>query len=382
MKKLNFIVNVLLFGIILSSIMIITGCTKRDGSSASGSLSRSTRIQYDSESDFEAEPISGGQSVRIVKYLGDKWEVNIPPQIRNLPVTHIGNQAFQKMNLINVTIPNSVLEIEDEAFASNQLTNIIIPNSVIKIGDEAFANNQLNSIIIPDSVTYLSGFNNNQISSVVIPNSVTIIGNNAFSENAITNIIIPDNVIRIGYQAFFGNQLTDIFIPESVIDLGHASFDRNLIECDYEFEIYGREITLTQYNGYLHDIIIPESIFGIPVTAIANGRWHHFGGAFGAYRGVFSNRGITSVIISKNMKYIGDYAFYDNVITNVVIPDNVISIGYGAFNDNPLTSITIGVIEHFEDNSFPGRLRTVIIHNNYDSGTFVRPDTDTTWRLQ
>jgi len=65
--------------------------------------------------------------------------VRIPPRIQGLPVTHIGNGAFNNKKLINVTIPNSVTHIGKGAFYYNkQLTSITIGNSVTSIGIEAF----------------------------------------------------------------------------------------------------------------------------------------------------------------------------------------------------------------------------------------------------
>jgi len=84
--------------------------------------------RYCPESDFRVEPVDGGISVRIVEYIGGNWEVRIPPRIRNLPVTHIGERAFHETNLTSVTIPNSVIEIGVWAFKNNQLTSAIIPN--------------------------------------------------------------------------------------------------------------------------------------------------------------------------------------------------------------------------------------------------------------
>ena len=105
-----------------------------------------------SESDFQVEPLYGGKSVQITKYVGDKWEVNIPSQIRKLPVTHIGRGAFDEKKLTSVTIPNSVTTIERYAFSYNQLTKINIPKSVTYIGDYAFAGNPLINVTIGANV--------------------------------------------------------------------------------------------------------------------------------------------------------------------------------------------------------------------------------------
>jgi hypothetical protein len=96
--------------------------------------------QYDPESDFRAEPMDGGRSVRITGYTGDKWTIRIPPRIRDLPVTHIGDRAFRdNKNFINVTIPNNVTSIGWQAFfGCTSLTNVTIPNNVTAIEGYVF----------------------------------------------------------------------------------------------------------------------------------------------------------------------------------------------------------------------------------------------------
>ncbi|MCL2233101.1 MAG: leucine-rich repeat domain-containing protein [Treponema sp.] len=150
------------------------------------------------EAHFRVEPIDGGRSIQITGYVGNNRTVRIPPTIRGLPVSHIGDRAFQQKNLIYVTIPNSVIHIGNFAFEKNQLTSIVIPNGVTDINTRAFHDNQL--------------------TNVIIGNSVTIIRDGAFRNNQLTNITIPGNVSSIGFGVFRNNQLTRVTIP------GHTRF--------------------------------------------------------------------------------------------------------------------------------------------------------------
>jgi hypothetical protein len=156
--------------------------------------------EYDLESDFSVVRSSDGNSVTITGYAGTKRVVRIPPQIRQIPVTIIGDGAFQNKNLTSVTIPNSVNYIGTSAFADNQLTSVTIPNNVTQIGGNAFKDNRLTSVTIPDSVTKIWGaaFQNNQLTSVTIGNSVTEIEGYVFMNNPITNITIGINVSLAG----------------------------------------------------------------------------------------------------------------------------------------------------------------------------------------
>jgi len=122
--------------------------------------------QYCPESDFRVEPVGGGRSVRIVEYLGQGWLIRIPPEIGNLPVTHIGANAFpaagfdlhmpEAMPYIrrSVTIPDSVIYIGERAFYRNELTSLTIGKGVAYIGEMAFASNpRLISVTVPSGVT-------------------------------------------------------------------------------------------------------------------------------------------------------------------------------------------------------------------------------------
>jgi hypothetical protein len=184
---------------------------------------------YNSESDFETEPVENGKSVRITQYIGDKLEVNIPPKIRSLSVTHIGEGAFAEKELISVTIPNSVTEIGLEAFADNQLTSITLGNKLRSIGVWAFKVNQLTSVSIPDSVTEigLAAFAGNKLTSVTLSNRMTKIEKLTFFANQLANITIPNSVTEIGDDAFSMNQLTSVTIPDSVTKIGESAFTLN-----------------------------------------------------------------------------------------------------------------------------------------------------------
>ena len=168
---------------------------------------------YTPESDLLFARTDGNQSVIINGYTGSSSTVNIPPVIRGLPVTHIGDRAFDGKRLTGVTIPDSVTFIGGSAFRNNQLTSVTIPTSVTSIGSEAFRNNQLTSINIPNSVTSIgsTAFNNNQLTSITIPNSVISIGVYAFGNNPLTSITIPSNVNLGTYDNSFPSNFDDFY---------------------------------------------------------------------------------------------------------------------------------------------------------------------------
>ena len=203
----------IIIGIFLVLIISIMGCSRK----------------YTQENDFEAQPIDGGRSVKITKYVGDQWEVNIPPKIQGLPVTHIGEEAFASKNLIKITIPNNVTSIGDYAFFDNQLTNITIPNSITNMGIGAFWLNDLTNVTIPRNLQKIENrvFGKNRLISITIPNNIISIGDYAFYDNSLESVIISEGVKLIGEDAFGVNRLTSINIPNSVTFIGGFAFTNN-----------------------------------------------------------------------------------------------------------------------------------------------------------
>jgi hypothetical protein len=179
----------LVLGIALFVMVMVSACAQK----------------YDDEKDFRARPLNGGKGIEITGYVGDKFEVRIPQRIQNLPVTHIGEQTFdRKKNIISITIPDGITTIRELAFTyCSNLSSITIPNSVISIEDAAF-----------DICTSLA--------SIIIPNSITSIGNCAFEGcTSLTNVkfegtIRSDNfhpdVFGQDYSIYYIGDLRDKYL--------------------------------------------------------------------------------------------------------------------------------------------------------------------------
>ena len=87
---------------------------------------------------------------------------------------------------------------------------------------------------------------------------------------------------------------------------------------DFEYKIENGQITITAYKGSSKDLIIPASINGYPVVAIADN--------------AFENSSIVSVSMPETLKSIGWFAFSGCfALERVIIPKNVTEIGYYAF---------------------------------------------------
>ena len=149
--------------------------------------------RYCPESDFETRLIDDGAAVMISYYLGSSRTVRIPPRIRGLPVTQIGQNAFHSKNIARVSIPYGVTSIGNWAFRYNRLTGVSIPDTVSVIGRWAFADNR--------------------IAGVVIPDGVVVIGEAAFAANRLSRVSVPDGVGRVERWTFQFNELAGATVP-------------------------------------------------------------------------------------------------------------------------------------------------------------------------
>ncbi len=295
--------------------------------------------------------ISNGE-VTITGYTGNATELVIPSQIKNLPVTSIGDLAFEGCTgLTSITIPDSVTSIGNWAFSGcSGLTSITIPNGVTSIGSFTFDGcTGLTSITIPDSVTSIGNWafdGCTGLTSITIPNSVTSIGNAAFSDcSSLTSITIPNSVTSIGNAAFSDcSSLTSITIPNSVTSIGFDAFfgcsglkDVYITDpsawCKISFVYsysnpmrYGDRLHIMDTSGNeVSNVVLDNSVTTIPAYAFSN------------------CTGLTNITIPDSVTSIGECAFYGCTgLTSITIPDGVTGIGDDAFyNCSGLTSIII-----------------------------------------
>jgi hypothetical protein len=88
---------------------------------------------------------------------------------------------------------------------------------------------------------------------------------------------------------------------------------------DFEYTVNNRTVTITKYTGSEVSLVIPNTIAGLPVTAIGDRAFH--GCEF-----------LTAVAFPDGLKSIGVWAFFDcSNIKTIVIPASVTDVGIFAF---------------------------------------------------
>ena len=307
-----------------------------------------------------------GGTITITKYIGyrigDAFYVNvdviIPAEIDGLPVTRIGDRAFQQLEIPSAAIPDSVTTIGNYAFYHCQkLNSVTIGNGVTRIGSLAFSGCSLYTVSIPSSITAIGsrafyecyGLTYISIGSSVIDigggafrscsslRAITVDGSNpAFSglggvlfNKSQTTLIqypasksggeytIPNGITTIGNAAFRGcSGLSSVIFPNSVINIGGEAFG---------------------YCTRLTNIAIPNGVRSIGDSALEG------------------CQGLTSVSIPDTVTNIGISAFqHCSGLTSVTIPNSVVSIGNSAFRYcSGLTIVNIGNrVTSIEDYTF------------------------------
>ncbi len=107
--------------------------------------------------DFEYIVSEDNSSVTISAYTGSAKKVVVPSEISGIPVTAIGEAAFQNQTQISkITLPKSIARIEDKAFfGCSALTTINLHKSVKFIADNAFKGcDSLLPKVYPDSYAH------------------------------------------------------------------------------------------------------------------------------------------------------------------------------------------------------------------------------------
>ena len=129
-------------------------------------------------------------------------DVNLPSKL-----LRIDDRAFYGCSsLTHITIPEGVSWISGNAFYGTNLREVVIPRSLISpLGGFANCRN-LVSVTIPDTITEIDcgAFTGcESLESIAIPPSVTKIGYHAFMKcNSLTSLTIPDTVKKLKIDNF------------------------------------------------------------------------------------------------------------------------------------------------------------------------------------
>lgn len=347
-------------------------------------LGNNTRIEYGAFmhcSDLEEIVLTEGVSLienYVFEYCTSLKNVKVPGSVKS-----IGYGAFMDCTALEeVVFEDGIETIGEWAFQDcTSLVRVVLPESVTTIKKGAFNNcSSLTDITLPSAINSVADCTFQKCISleyINIPTGVTSIGEWAFwSCNSLKKIVIPDSVESIGELAFYqcpsiemvfyggsSDMWSKINIDSYNSDLTSATryyYSENkplkngnywyyfngtpniwpAFELSYTINGDGMTCTVTGYKGG-YSIVIPESIDGYTITAIAD-------------RAFYNSRLSKVIFIGNSLTSIGQSAFSFCSLSSINIPDSVLFIGDFAFSRcDYLKSINIpGNIKRIGNNAF------------------------------
>ena len=261
----------------------------------------------------------------------------------NIPATVKEISCNVPKDVVSVTIPSSMTEIDTDMFADcTSLKKITIPSSVTDIGAEAFSGcTSLTEITIPSSVIYIrwkAFLGCTSLKEITIPSSVIIIENETFSGcTSLSKITIPSSVTNIGEEAFAGTKwLSDkqkenpyVVINGILIDMSKAGTNLNIpdtvkeISCDIPKNVVS--VTLPSSITQIYSNMFADCISLKKVTIPSSVKWIEYE----AFSGCTS---LTEITIPSSVTSIGKRAFSGcTSLSEITIPSSVTGIGQEAF---------------------------------------------------
>ena len=335
------------------------------------------------------------QEARVYSYTGNATSVVVPEYYYEYKVVGINSNAFKnKSNIVSISLPNSITDIERTSFRGcTSLKSINIPSSLTSIEENVFYEcSSLESIVIPASVTSIGDFaffNCTSLTSIVIPSTVIEIGSGilrgcsslvsvsipsisnaqkclayyfgyystSYSENkyyvpeSLRSVTINGNQTSLMDYAFYEcENITSVTLPNSITEIGHDVFYncRNLVSVNIPTSL--SSIGVRSFSGCakLESVVLPNTL-----TSIGDYVFYGCSSLASATlpatlasipSGMFSGcSSLETISIPNTVLSLGDYAFYDcSSLESISLPTGLTTLGYGVFNNcSSLTSIAI-----------------------------------------
>lgn len=307
-KKIKRITAVLLTLVVVCSCLFVY-------STITSSAERITNDEFTIQTNSKNE-------AKILKYHGNQTTVNIPENINGYDVVELSGNIFEnRTDVEEIIVPDTVKKIDSFAFAyCDSLIKITIPGSVNIIDSQAFITNTSNSYIRIETYDELEmyGYTNSYSEKFAYENKMKFVSIGTVSPFVYD--INKDQTITI--KTYNGINDTIIDIPSS---------------------IDGRTVTIIGESAFgdlkkLEKVNIPDTVVSISARA-------------------FYRSGLVSIKLSKNLKTIGEGAFYNTKLEKIVIPNSVERIESKYSNYSYVS--TFGSCENLKSIILSEKLKTI-----------------------
>ena len=299
-------------------------------------------------------------------------EIVIPSYYNGKRVTEIGELAFNRMeDIVSVEIPDTITKIGKKAFSScSALKTLKFGSALDIIGEYAFYFcSSLEEVVIPDCVEEIDDhafYYCYNLKKISFGKNINKIGDYAFNEcKKLKEVLIPNNVLSIG-KSVFGNcyMLENVTLEDGLSVIGEGMF----IGCSSLHEIK-LPYSIKKIGNYafartsISEIILPNNLVEIGEGEFKYSELSSIELPSGITRienETFMGCGALEEISLKNIKYIGNRAFYEcGKISSVIIEDTVDEIWDEAFAKTNIENVYIPkTVNYLGKNVFEQKSKT------------------------
>jgi len=184
---------------------------------------------------------SNGTEVRINAYVGQGGDVVIPDEIDGVPVTQIGESAFENYDgpdITSIVLPKHLKEIAAGALRNRSVRGVVVlPPEMESIGSKAFCMSDISGVVIQSDCTLGSQAFSfcdecefiyiREGSRVAFPWKIIVEG-----QDSLKIVVIPESVTEIHEGAFFDCPYMKIITPSGSYAEEYAR--ANFIPCETE----------------------------------------------------------------------------------------------------------------------------------------------------
>ena len=330
-----------------------------------------------------------GGGARVVggdpAYAGD---LVVPESLGGLPVTVLDKSAFGfNPEVTSVVLPSGVTNLPVHAFCSDgALTNIVFRAPFVRLGESCLSGSGLRSFVVPEGTVFLETdvfHGAASLESVTLPSTLREVGRSTFKDcSSLREIRFPAGFEAFGEywwemhwpfyactglsDAYFLGNVPENFDCSGLLALScrihypraHEDEWADVVPADrfggysdmedvsspdpegpYMAEVDGVVWTFTVVGGeacvvggtppYAGDLVVPESLGGLPVTGVDKS-------AFGF------NPGVTSVVLPRGVTNLPIHAFCSCArLTNVVSQAAFIHYGESSLSGTALTRVAV-----------------------------------------
>ena len=250
-------------------------------------------------------------SVTITGYDGSISTLEIPEEIDGLPVTAIGDSAFEgKTEITSVTIPEGVTTIGEKSFYQcTNLESVVLPSTITEFsgGDKIPGTGSSDSRW--DKISY-SFAECTSLKSLTLTEGMTCIGGYAFANcTSLESVTIPASVTKWGEYSFYQcTSLKDITLEEGLTVMGCRAFSKTAVES----VVIPSTIETWMQSVYRDRAVLPETQANCAFAECEN---------------------LSFVEFAEGLKSI-KYCLFDSCtsLKKVFIPASVTDIQYGFYN--------------------------------------------------